>query len=200
MILSPRGRAPGETWFWPQQRLYVDNPLLVGLADASLVARRLLKKQAVLPFTMAYWRVLGQPANDRYAADFARNLDAMARVARDAGARFAWSFVPLVHDRAPLAPSEASAAAVDPPSLGEELHRRVALCKRLGADAVRAGGGTVIDAPALLAEAAKADVGKTAWFVDDCHYTVEGNDLLGRLVAAALGDAGLLDAPGGGGR
>src|SRR5262249_22278270 len=147
MLLSAPGRTPGDMWFWPQQQRFFDDPLLLGLADFSMIART-LSHSAVTKFPMAYSRVLAFPPNARWCDDHVRNVEAMALVTKEAGARFAWSWVPLVYDRDPPSPSEL--VTLEPPSPEEaqankafqaELKRRVAESRARVAPVVRARGG-----------------------------------------------------------
>jgi hypothetical protein len=74
-----------------------------------------------------------------------------------------------------------------------EIKRRVAESRERVAPVVRARGGAVIDGPGLLKELSRQDGGRSTWFMDDCHYTPEGNDRLGDLFARAFVEAGLIE-------
>jgi hypothetical protein len=100
--------------------------------------------------------------------------------------------VPVVYDRETRAKGEMGPEGQSVKDTYAEFARRLARERDVCARTLGARGAVAIDPRSLIDAVAKADGGRTTWFVDDCHYTDEGNDVLARLYVEKLAAEGLL--------
>lgn len=187
--LSGRDTYPGDFYTWPQHRRGLSEALRRFVATRSLLLRPLATRDVVLP----HWdrERLGPGAGNGFWLDgLVRNEESLAVIARDLGAHFVWASVPLVYDRgAALGPNEAAARREEP--YATEVARRSAELRQRVGPAVIARSGHVLDLATAIARRAAA-ARDEQWFLDDCHYTDRGMDVLAEETVAALVAAGVV--------
>ena len=177
---------PGDHYAWPQHRVGLGSPFARAVVRRSALLGPLVARAtgALLPPADIPARLRPGAANGFWLDGLAANEDAIAVLARDAGARFAWAFVPLIHDRATRGPGEPEL----PPTGPEVLRRRAEAIERV-APLVSQRGGVVLDLIERVKSRSRAAAGE-AWFTDECHYTDRGMDVLAEETWAALLAAG----------
>lgn len=182
-FLSGKETYPGDFYSWPQHRVGLDSPLIRGLVRRSAALGPLGARLATIPAASVPARFRPGSTNGFYLEGFATNEEAMAVLAREGGARFAWGFVPLLEDRAARVPGEPEI----PEHAPEAIRRRAEAVARTSPLVLRQGG-VVLDLVARVV-ARSAQAPSEPWFVDECHYTDRGMTVLAEETWAALVEA-----------
>lgn len=193
--LARKSAAPAELFGWYQQRHGFAHPLERWLLRRSMLLRP-FARTAFAPHPADADELSSGLTSGFWEDGLVANEEAMAILARDAGAAFAWASVPITLDRPRPGPGEDAALATNGLPLrrrgveaAEMARRHASLRSRVGA-AVARRGGLVIDLPGRIARRS-ASAAEETWFLDECHWSDRGVEVVAEELVAALVEAGV---------
>ncbi len=173
-FLAHPDATPGEIYFWRQHLVGLDHPLRRALLQRRLLPAGLLTRGMSLPPRP---EAEVERENGYWLAGLTTNEEAMTLLARAGGASVAWSRAPLHFD--------VHGPRADEPRYRDLFRARCDEVERRVAPAVSRAGGYVLDLPVRMRDRAAVLASDEVLFVDRCHYTDRGVEV---LVDAILGE------------
>lgn len=187
VFLAGTDASPGDMNAWPQHRRGLASPVARELMERSRLAERLLAPLVTATLEPFDERMTDAGSNRFYLDGLVANEEAMAVLARESGARFAWASIPIAQDRPLPGPGEDAILRAAGPALAQrtrEARRRIR-------PVVAAQGAVELDLAAALAARSVGAEART-WFTDNCHWTDDGVEVVAAEVVAALAARGAL--------